>query len=261
MGASAGGLEALKSFFSEVSENSAMAYIVLVHLAPKQPSMMPELLQRNARIPVSTARDGEAIEPNHVYVIPPDKEITVYKGKIQLMDIVKRRAPLPIDSFLSSLAIDQGSNAAAIILSGTGTDGTLGVKEIKANDGLVLVQSEESAGYDGMPRSALGTGLADMVLAPEEMPKKLEHYFRHSRASYGRGPATAAAASDQQEWLNKIFAILRTRLGHDFSAYKDSTILRRIDRRMGLNQIKSHETYVRFLREKPGEVEVLFANS
>ncbi|MGA9261353.1 MAG: chemotaxis protein CheB, partial [Desulfobacterales bacterium] len=120
LGASAGGLEALKSFFSEVSEDSAMAYIVLVHLPPKQPSMMPELLQRNARIPVSAARDGEAIEPNHVYVIPPDKEITVYKGRIQLMDFVKRRAPLPIDSFLSSLALDQGRNAAAIILSGTG---------------------------------------------------------------------------------------------------------------------------------------------
>ncbi|MFY9707207.1 MAG: chemotaxis protein CheB, partial [Desulfobacterales bacterium] len=258
LGASAGGLEALKSFFSEVSEDSAMAYIVLVHLPPKQPSMMPELLQRIARIPVSAARDGEVIEPNHVYVIPPDKEITVYKGRIQLMDFVKRRAPLPIDSFLSSLALDQGRNAAAIILSGTGTDGTLGVKEIKANDGLVLVQSAESAGYDGMPRSALNTGLADMVLAPEEMPKRLNHYFRHSRASSGRGHATAAAATDQQEWLNKIFAVLRARVGHDFSAYKVSTILRRIDRRMGLNQIKSHETYVRYLRENPGEVEVLF---
>ena len=177
LGASAGGLEALQSFFSEVSEDSAMAYIVLVHLPPKQPSMMPELLQRNARIPVSAARDGQAIEPNHVYVIPPDKEITIYKGRIQLMDIAQKRVPLPIDSFLSSLALDQGRNAAAIILSGTGTDGTLGVKEIKANDGLVLVQSEESAGYDGMPRSALSTGLADMVLAPAEMPKKLNPSF------------------------------------------------------------------------------------
>jgi two-component system CheB/CheR fusion protein len=258
LGASAGGLEALQSFFSEVSENSAMAFIVQVHLPPKQPSMMPELLQRKARIPVSAARDGQVIEPNHVYVIPPGIELTVYKGKIQLMDIVERRACHPIDSFLSSLAIDQGSNAAAIILSGTGTDGTLGIKEIKANDGLVLVQSEESAGYDGMPRSALDTGLADMVLAPKEMPKKLEQYFAHPRTSYGRGPATAAAASDQQEWLNKIFAVLRARVGHDFSAYKDSTILRRIDRRMGLNQIKSHETYMRYLRENPGEVEVLF---
>lgn len=260
LGASAGGLEALQSFFSEVPENCAMAFIVLVHLPPKQPSMMAELLQRNARIPVSAARDGQAIEPNHVYVIPPDKEITIYKGNIQLMDLVIRRVPLPIDSFLSSLALDQGSNAAAIILSGTGTDGTLGVKEIKTNDGLVLVQSAESAGYNGMPKSALSTGLADVVLAPEEMPKKLDQYYRHSRNSYGReSKSTAAAAtSDQQVWLNKILSILRARVGHDFSAYKVNTILRRIDRRMGLNQIDSHETYVRYLRENPGEAEVLF---
>jgi two-component system, chemotaxis family, CheB/CheR fusion protein len=260
LGASAGGLEALQSFFSEVSEDSAMAYIVLVHLPPKLPSMMPELLKRNARIPVSSARDGEAIEPNHVYVIPPDKEITIYQGGIQLMGIGPKRVPLPIDSFLSSLALDQGSNAVAIILSGTGTDGTLGVKEIKANNGLVLVQSEESAGYDGMPRSAISTGLADMVIAPEKMPKILDHYYRHPRTSFSRALTSeaAAAASDQRQWLNKILAVLRTRVGHDFSAYKISTILRRIDRRMGLNQIKSHENYVRFLRENPGEAEVLF---
>ena len=133
MGASAGGLEALKAFFSAVSENSGMAYIVVVHMTPNQPSMMPELLQKISRIPVSTAEDGQAIQPNHVYVIPPDKEITVYKGKIQLLDMVKKRVALPIDLFLRSLAQDQGSNAAAIILSGTGSDGTLGVKEIKAN--------------------------------------------------------------------------------------------------------------------------------
>ena len=257
LGASAGGLEALKSFFSEVTENSGMAYIVVVHMALKQPSMMPELLQKAARIPVSTAKDGQTIEPDHIYVIPPGKEITVYKGKTQLLDIVEKGVTLPIDLFLRSLARDQGTNAAAIILSGTGTDGTLGVKEIKANDGLILVQPEESAGYDGMPRSAISTGLVDMVLLPEEMPKKLVQYFTHPETGLGRRPPTTAK-EEQQEWLSKIFAILRTRIGHDFSAYKVNTLLRRISRRMGLNQIDSHEKYVRFLRENPGEVEVLF---
>jgi two-component system CheB/CheR fusion protein len=261
LGASAGGLEALSAFFSRVSENSAMAYVVVVHMTPKQPSMMPELLQKTTRIPVSTAKDGQVVEPNHVYVIPPDKEISVYKGKIQLLDIITKSATLPIDLFLRSLAQEQGSDAAAIILSGTGTDGTLGVREIKANDGLVLVQSEDSAGYDGMPRSAISTGLVDMVLPPEEMPQKLIQYFTHSKASLAWKPtvaATVAAKSDQQEWLHKIFAILRTHTGHDFSVYKVNTMLRRISRRMGLHQIDGHETYVRYLRENPGEVEALF---
>lgn len=256
LGASAGGLEALKAFMSKVSEDSGMAYIVVVHMPPKQPSMMPELLQKVTPIPVSTAIDGQSIEPNHIYVIPPDKEIAIYKGKIQLLDTVDKGAVLPIDFFLRSLAQDQGSSAAAIILSGTGTDGTLGVKEIKANDGLVLVQDEESAGYDGMPRSAVSTGLVDMVLPPEEMPAKLIQYFKYSKTVIVQKLATAA--NDQREWLNKIFTILRAQVGHDFSAYKVNTILRRIGRRMGLNHIDSHEMYVRYLRENPVEVEALF---
>ncbi len=262
LGASAGGLEALSAFFSNVSENSGMAYIVVVHMNPKQPSMMPQLLQKITRVPVANAKDGQSIRPNQVYVIPPNKEITVYQGKIQLLDIVLKSISLPIDLCLKSLAQDQGSNAAAIILSGTGTDGTLGVKEIKANNGLILVQSEESASYDGMPRSAISTGLVDMVLTPEEMPKKLIHYFTHYKKSRGLRPSItlppATVAENQQNWLNKIFAILRTQIGHDFSAYKVNTLHRRISRRMGLHQIENHEKYVRYLRENPGEVEVLF---
>jgi len=145
LGASAGGLEALKTFFAEVTENSGMAYIVVVHMASGQPSMMPGLLQNVACIPVTAAKDGQTIEPDNVYVISPDKEISVYQGKIQLLDAVQKSAALPIDLFLRSLALDQGGNAAAVILSGTGTDGTLGIKEIKANDGVVLVQDERSA--------------------------------------------------------------------------------------------------------------------
>ena len=256
LGASAGGLEALKIFFSNTSPDSGMAYIVVVHMTPSQPSMMPDLLQKVAPIPVSEAKDGRTIEPDHVYVVPPDKEISVYNGKIQLLDALKKGNALPIDLFLRSLAQDQGSNAAAVILSGTGSDGTLGVKEIKANDGLVLVQDEKSAAYDGMPRSAVNTGLVDMVLPPEEMPNKLIQYY--SRTGIISDLKSTTVKDDQLEWLSKIFVILRTQTGHDFSSYKINTILRRIDRRMGLNHIDNHDMYVRFMRENPKEIDALF---
>jgi len=150
LGVSAGGLQALKRFFSHVPEKSGMAYIVLVHMTPKQPSIMPDLLQKVTAMPVETARDGQAIEADHVYVIPPDKEISVFRGKIQLMDVVERHSTLPIDAFLRSLAQDQGPRAVAVVLSGTGTDGTLGIKEIKANDGLVLGSSETIGSFSNL---------------------------------------------------------------------------------------------------------------
>ncbi len=261
LGASAGGLEALKSFFAKVSEASGMAYIVVIHMTPQQPSMMPDLLQKVSLIPVSSAQDGQTIEPDQVYVIPPGKDISIFKGKIQLLDRLKKGVSHSIDLFFRSLAQDQGNKAAAIILSGTGTDGTLGIKEIKGCDGLVLVQTEKSAGYDGMPRSAISTGLVDIVIPPEEMPEKLIHYFSHPATNAGAATTTTTTTTttdEQQEWLDKIFAILRTHIGHDFSVYKTNTILRRIGRRMGLNHIDSHKTYVRYLRENPNEIEVLF---
>jgi len=261
LGASAGGLEALKAFFKEVPKSSGMAYVVVVHMTPKQPSMMPDLLQRVSSIPVSAAKDGQTIMPDHVYVIPPDKDISIFKGKIQLLDILRKGVSHPIDLFLRSLALDQGNRAAAIILSGTGTDGTLGIKEIKSCEGLVLVQTEESAGYDGMPRSAISTDLVDIVLPPEDMPKKLIQYFTHPATKIGGASTTTTTTTtteEQQAWLSKIFALLRAHIGHDFSAYKTNTIIRRISRRMGLNQIDNHKTYVRYLRENPNEIESLF---
>ena len=254
LGASAGGLEALRSFFSEVAVNSGMAFIVVVHMAPKQPSLMPELLQKVTPVPVSVAKDGQTIEPDHIYVIAPDKEISVFKGRIQLLDILDKRVMLPIDQFLGSLALDRGANAVAVILSGTGTDGTLGAQEIKARGGLVLVQSEDSAGYDGMPRSAVNSGVVDIIAAPEEMPRRLTHYFAHPGNKFDKQPA----AGDQRDWLNKIFAILRTQIGHDFSLYKANTLLRRIHRRMELNQIAHQGQYVRYLRQNPAEGQALF---
>ena len=256
LGASAGGLEALKAFFSRVPENSGMAYVVVVHMVANQPSLMPELLQRVAKVPVTPAKDGERLQPDHIYVAPPGKEINLFQDTIQLLDLLGKDAPPPIDAFLRSLARDQRSNAAGIILSGTGTDGTLGIKEIKATEGLVLVQSEKSAKYDGMPRSAISSGVADMILPPEEMPERISRYFGHH--GIVKSQATAPLAEDQLNWLNKIFSLLRSHVGHDFSAYKKNTLIRRIRRRMGLNQVANHEAYIRFLRETPGEVEALF---
>lgn len=256
LGASAGGLDALKAFFAEVPENSGMAYVVVVHMTPKQPSMMPDLLQKVARIPVSTVEDGQGIEPDHVYIIPSNKDLMVFQGRMQLLELKSSKVAHPIDTFLSSLAQDREDRVAAVILSGTGTDGALGIKDVKIRNGLILVQSEETAGYDGMPKSAIQTGLVDMVLPPERMPSTLIQYFAHPRTTLPDKPL--GAPPEQQAPLNKIFALLRTKTGHDFSAFKTNTILRRIGRRMGLHQIDDHETYVRFLRENPGEADVLF---
>jgi two-component system CheB/CheR fusion protein len=256
LGASAGGLEALKAFFTNVPPTSGMAFIVLVHMTPNQPSLMPELLQKIALIPVSAAKDGALLEPDKAYVIPPNKDISVYNGKIQLLDMTTKKGLLPIDFFFRSLAQDQGSNAAAIVLSGMGTDGTLGIKEIKMNDGLIFVQSEDSAGYDGMPRSAINTGLVDMIMAPADMPEKLIQYFSHAAQRSQDIPAQLPAK--EESWIHKIYAILRSQVGHDFSSYKRNTILRRISRRMRLNHISSHEDYVRYLRENSDETDTLF---
>ncbi|MFO7803106.1 MAG: CheR family methyltransferase [Desulfovermiculus sp.] len=254
LGASAGGLEALKAFFSQVPADSGMAFIVMMHLAPDQPSMLPELLQKVADVPVNMASDGQPLLPNHVYIVPPRSEISIYNNVIQLLAPVDKAFSLPIDFFFRTLAADRQSRAAAVILSGTGSDGSVGLKEVKDHEGLVLAQSEESAKHDGMPRSARATGLVDMILGPEQMAEKLISYFKQpSQAS-----SKDAEDGPQGDWLQKIFALLRVQAGQDFSFYKANTIQRRISRRMLLNQIEEYETYLAFLRQDPGELNTLF---
>lgn len=255
IGASAGGLEAIIELFSRTPVKCGLAFIVHTHMAPNQPSMIPELLQRKTDLPVSTAKDGDALLKDHIYIIPPGKEISLFKGTIQLFDATATNRFLPIDFFLRSLAKDQKSNAVAIILSGTGTDGTLGIKEVKLHEGLVMVQSEESSKYDGMPRSAIKTGVVDLILPPAEMTRKIIHYFSHTPDLKIEEPQFEP---DRESWLPKVFALLRLQIGHDFSNYKKSTILRRISRRMNLNQIEDHDLYIRFMKENPGETEALF---
>ena len=256
LGASAGGLAPLRTFFANVAPDSGMAYIVVVHLAPDQRSAMAEILDRVASIPVTEAEDGEELKADHACVAPPGKEITVYHGKIHLLEPAQSAPLRAIDPLFRSLGKDQHSNAAAIVLSGSGTDGSLGVKEVKAQEGLVLVQSRETTEHPDMPRNALLAGVVDMELAPEAMPEVLVQHFAKLREAAELKVEDVGA--ERERWLQKIFAIIRTQIGHDFAGYKRSTLLRRIHRRMALQQIEDYEDYLRLLRATPVEVQTLF---
>jgi two-component system, chemotaxis family, CheB/CheR fusion protein len=257
IGASAGGLEALEAFFKLMPSDAGLAFVLVVHLAPTHISILPELLQKRTKMRVCQIADGMQVERNCVYVIPPNKDLTILHGTLNLMDLSQPRGVnLPIDSFFRSLAQDQERNAVCIILSGTGTDGTLGVKAIKGKTGMVMVQDEESAKYEGMPRSAISTGLVDYVLPPGEMPGQLVKYTRH--ATRKAAPRIAPIGGPIPQALQKIFVILRARTEHDFSLYKKNTICRRIERRMNVHQIDGISDYVRYLQESDREANILF---
>jgi two-component system CheB/CheR fusion protein len=256
IGASAGGLEALEAFFSHLSPDTGMAFIVVQHLSPDYKSMMVELLSKRTEIPVRRAEDGMRVETNHLYLIPPRKNMKIFHGKLLLEDQdPSRGVNLPIDIFLRSLAEDQNEKSIGIILSGTGSDGVRGVRAIKEASGMVMVQSEDSARFDGMPRAAISTGLADFVLRPEEMPKKLLAFSRHPYATKSDNPQILLSDEDG---LTRIFALLRERSKVDFTFYKPSTVVRRIERRMTVNQIEDVREYVRFLETHPSEATLLY---
>jgi len=257
IGASAGGLEALETFLDAMPADAGIGFVLVVHLDPTHISILPELLQKRTKMRVSQVVDGTPVERDHVYVIPPNKDLTILHGTLHLMDLVRPRgARLRIDSFFRSLAQDQEHNAVCIILSGTGTDGTLGVEAIKGETGMVMVQDEESAKYEGMPRSAIATGLVDYVLPPGKMPEQLIKYTRH--ATQRAAPRIAPAEGPIPQALQKIFVVLRTRTGHDFSLYKKNTLCRRIERRMNAHQIDDISDYVRCLQESDHEAGILF---
>jgi len=257
LGASAGGLEALKDFFKAMPANSNAGFIVVIHLAPTHASLMAELLQRNTSMPVVQIKDGMTVAPNHVYVIPPNRELLIFNGTLQLLEMKQAHCTnQPIDSFFRSLAQDQGANAIGIILSGTGSDGSNGLKAIKAELGMVMAQSEDSAKYDGMPHHAIATGIIDHILPPDRLAKVLSDYLKHA-------PHKISATTDLHEGrkpdaLQKIFAILRSRITHDFSLYKTNTICRRIERRMHVHQIDNIDHYIRYLQGSANETKILF---
>jgi two-component system, chemotaxis family, CheB/CheR fusion protein len=257
IGASAGGLEALQEFFQHLPADSGMAFVVVTHQHPGHVSLLPSLLSKATSIPVVEAHDGLRVEPNQVYVGLPGGLLGIAGGVLHRLDADSVRAPhLPIDHFLRSLAVDQREHAICVVLSGTGSDGTLGVRAIKAESGMVMVQEPPSAKYAGMPASAAATGLADYVLPAAAMPEQLIAYTRGPYLKV-RTPASDAP-SFSRESLQQILALLRVRTGHDFTCYKTNTIRRRIERRMNVHQIKEPAAYVRYLRENLHELDVLF---
>jgi len=259
IGASAGGLAAFEAFFSGMPADTdpGMAFVLVQHLAPDHKSILTDLIRRYTRMQVSEVQDGMVVQPNCAYIIPPNRDMAFLNGMLQLLEPAAPRGQrLPIDFFFRSLAQDQRERAIGIILSGTGSDGTLGVRAIKGEGGMVMVQNPESTEYDGMPRSALATSLVDYELPPAEMPAQLIAYAAHA---FGKLPPTPPVPTPTTEHgLNKIFVLLRNQVGHDFSQYKPSSIQRRIERRMAVHQIETLNHYVKYLQQTPVEVEALF---
>ena len=256
LGASAGGLDAFKRFFTEMPPDCGMAFVLIQHLDPTHESLTGDLLAKYTTMNVEQVEDRMPVEANHVYVIPPNRYLAVRRGELHLTAPIERRGMrMPIDFFFQSLAEDQEERAIGIILSGTGTDGTMGMKTIKAHVGMMMVQEPSTAQYDGMPRSAMATGMADYILPIEEMPESLIKYVNHP---YITQAGEATLAQRDPDHLNMILALLRARTSYDFHCYKKTTLTRRIQRRMGLSNVKQPADYVKFLRENPAEVTLLF---
>ena len=259
IGASAGGLAAFEAFFSGMPEDidPGMAFVLVQHLAPDHKSLLTELIGHCTRMPVFEVEDGMVVQANCVYIIPPNCNMALLQGALHLFDPVAPRGQrLPIDFFFQSLAADRQEQAIGIVLSGTGSDGTLGLRAIKESGGMVMAQSLASCEYDGMPRSAIATGLVDYQLPPTDMPARLIAYAAHALTRLiGPGlPATPRLESA----LKKVFIVLRTKTGHDFSQYKTSSMQRRILRRMAVQQIETLDIYVDFLQQTPTEAQTLF---
>ena len=255
IGASAGGLAAFENFFSAISDdtNPGVAFVVIQHLDPSHKSMLTDLIGRYTRMPVYEVKDGMVVQPNCVYIIPPNSDMILEYGTLQLQEPAEPRGlHLPINLFFRSLALNKQELSIGIILSGTGEDGTLGARAIKDAGGMVMVQSPESSEYDGMPRSAIAADLADYILPPAEMPAQLIAYVNQV---FGKRPHVTPKAEDA---LKRIFNLIRTKTGHDFSDYRQNTINRRIERRMAITNVNSLDDYVLYLQQKPAEVDALF---
>ena len=259
VGASAGGLAAFEAFFSGMPSGAdpGMAFVLVQHLAPDHRSILSELIRRCTRMQVFEVEDGMPVQINCVYIIPPNRDMAFLHGTLQLLEPAAPRGQrLPIDFLFRSLAVDQREHAIGVVLSGTGSDGTLGIRAIKGEGGMAMVQNAQSCEFEGMPRSVIATGLVDYELPPAEMPAQLIAYASHAFGKLGRVAATPVQKTEIV--LKKVFILLRAQTGHDFSQYKPSTIIRRIERRMAVHQIDAIDNYLKFLQQTPVEVEALF---
>ncbi|MFW6061264.1 MAG: chemotaxis protein CheB, partial [Planctomycetota bacterium] len=258
IGASAGGLTALKHLLEDLPENSGLSFVVVMHLSPKHESHLAELLQPHTRMPVRQVTETVVLEPDHIYVIPPNANLDTVDTHLRLSPLEQQRhSRAPIDHFLRTLSRAHDTRAIGVILSGTGSDGTLGLRRIKECGGLTIVQSPEEAEYDGMPRSAMADGLVDLVLPLREMPGHIVQFAR----TQPRLPSLEEAPTpehDDARLMDKILEQVRDHTGHDFSRYKPSTVMRRIRRRMQLHHMETLPDYLQLLRERPGEAKLLF---
>jgi len=255
IGASAGGLEALEQFLSNVPDRSGMAYVVIQHLDPTHKGMLPELLQRISKMEVFQVKDRMIVKQNCVYVIPPNKTMSLIKGMLHLYKPTQERGQrLPIDFFLHSLGEERKELGIALILSGMGSDGSLGIRTIKEKNGIVMVQDPGSAKFDSMPRNAIASVLVDIIAPPQELPARLIEFFKHVPLIRSDKDLEVKDKSS----LEKIINLLRTYTGNDFSLYKKNTLYRRIERRMGIHKIDKISSYVPFLNDNPKEIELLF---
>src|SRR5438477_3559835 len=256
IGASAGGLEAVGNFFKPMPPDAGMAFAVIQHLAPDHASALPQLLARYTHMHVEQVQDKTNVAPDRVYIIAPNTTLTIKGGTLELAAPAEPRAQrTPIDNFFSSLAHDRGENAVCIMLSGTGADGTSGLKAIKEYGGMAIAQTLESARYDSILRSAIATGLVDHILPVEQMPAKLIEYAGHLTAIDGQSRTIREQIG---EHIGKIHRVLKRSAGHDFLQYKEGTIARRLERRMKALQIETVAQYVEILERQPEEADQLF---
>jgi two-component system CheB/CheR fusion protein len=256
VGASAGGVEALEGLFRVMPPNLGAAFVIITHLAPHRESMLPEILARDTRMPVMVAENDQVIRRDHIYVGPADNVLEIQKGRLRVRASDASRERTPIDTFFSALAEDQNVYAIGIVLSGGGSDGTLGIKAIKEHGGLTLAQAPDGSGprHASMPESAIASGLVDLAIPVEAMPEQLAAYVR----SFGILDKAAPDDAHAEEVRKAICAILLDHTGHDFSGYKTRTFYRRLERRMQVLQLASLEAYASRLRTDPGEVQTLF---
>ena len=258
IGASAGGLAAIEAFFSALpSDDPGMAFLLVQHLSPDHKSILTEIVQRYTRMEVHEVEDGMQVRPNCTYIIPPSRDMTLVNGALHLSPATTVRGGLrlPIDVLFRSLARHQGDRAIGVVLSGSGSDGALGVRAIKGEGGVAVAQTPETAEHDSMPRNAIATGMVDYVLPPRDMPEQILAYARHAFQRVGRKRPPLPKLEDA---LKRLCVLLRSQTGHDFSQYKETTLLRRMERRMALHGTDDPEEYLQYVRENVPEVEGLF---
>ena len=259
IGASAGGLEALEHFFDHLGDETTMAFVVVQHLSPDFKSLMDELLARHTRLPIHMVENGVQVQPGHIYLIPAKKEMIMSGGRLLLSERDRQaELSLPIDVFFRSLALDCGNHSIAIVLSGTGSDGSRGICDIHEAGGLVVVQDLVSAQFDGMPRTAQDTGVADWIVAPQEMPAILESHLQRLAAQPPLPSGVRSRSTPSSAALDDVYRMLEKEFGLDFTHYKPSTVTRRIERRLQLARVDDVQQYVSRLRSERGELDVLY---